>query len=212
MALGAQSRLGPVRLTTNRIWQQPNNDFPPTITGPDEGLSPVRPGLCRGARTVHSLTKGGTPMNVLIAVDDDAESQAALEFADRLVGPDDEVSVLHVANEITPYIAGPFGGYVMVPASQIAMDEIDEQADAVVERDAASISSADAKELVDYGDPAERICATAIEHNIELIIIGSHERGAFGRFLHGSVSEDVMRNAPCSVLVVKSTPSANPAS
>lgn len=151
-------------------------------------------------------------MNVLIAVDDDAESQAAIEFADRLVGPDDEVSVLHVASEIVPYIAGPFGGYVMVPPSQIAIDDIDEQADALVERDAASISSVVAKELVEYGDPAERICATAMDHNVDLIIIGSHDRGAFGRFLHGSVSEDVVRNAPCSVLVAKSNPSVNSAS
>ncbi len=142
-------------------------------------------------------------MNVLIAVDDDAESQAALEFADRLVRPDDDVSVLHVAGEIVPYIAGPFGGYVMVPINQDVVDDIDEQADAIVERDAAAITSADAKELVDFGDPATRICAAASEHNIDLIVIGSHDRGAFGRFLHGSVSEDVVRNAPCSVLVAR---------
>ncbi len=142
-------------------------------------------------------------MKILIAVDDDAESQAALEFADRLIGPGDDVSVLHVARGATPYVAGPFGGYVMIPSSQTDLD-IQEQAEAFVERDAAAISSVDAKELVDFGDPAERICAAATEHNIDLIIIGSHDRGAFGRFLHGSVSEDIVRRASCSVLVARS--------
>ena len=142
-------------------------------------------------------------MKILIAVDDDAESQAAIEFADRLISPGDDVSVLHVARGVTPYVAAPFGGYVVTPPSQTDLDS-QEQAEAFVERGAAAISSADAKELVDDGDPAERICATATEHNIDLIIIGSHDRGAFGRFLHGSVSEDIVRNAPCSVLVAKS--------
>lgn len=142
-------------------------------------------------------------MKVLIAVDDDAESQAAIEFADRLVSTDDDVSVLHVARDVVPYIAGPFGGYLIVPPSQNDIDD-QEQAEAIVERDAASISSADAKEIVDYGNPAERICSTAIDLDIDLIIIGSHDRGAFGRFLHGSVSEDVVRDAPCSVLVARS--------
>ena len=144
-------------------------------------------------------------MNFLIAVDDDAESQSAIEFADRLLGPDDDASVLHVTRGVLPYIAGPFGGYLMVPPSQVALDDTDERAEAVVEREAEAISSVDAKELVDYGDPAERICATGLELNVDLIVLGSQDRGAFGRFLHGSVSEEVVRHAPCSVLVVRSS-------
>ena len=142
-------------------------------------------------------------MNILIAVDDDAESQAALVFADRLIGPDDEVSVLHVERGVAPYIPGPFGGYVMLPPNQIFSDRADEQAEALVERDAALLSSTHATELIEYGDPAKRICAAAIEHNIDLIVIGSHDHGAFNRFLHGSVSEEVLRDAPCSVLIAK---------
>ena len=142
-------------------------------------------------------------MKILIAVDDDAESQATLEFADRLIREGDDVSVLHVARGVTPYVAGPFGGYVMLPSTQNDLD-MQEHAEEVVERDAAAILSVEAKELVDHGDPAERICATAAEHDTDLIIVGSQDRGAFGRFLHGSVSESVVRHAHCSVLVAKS--------
>ncbi|MFI5297328.1 MAG: universal stress protein [Polyangiales bacterium] len=35
-----------------------------------------------------------------------------------------------------------------------------------------------------------------------LIVIGSHGRGALARFLEGSVAEEVVRDAPCPVLVV----------
>lgn len=143
-------------------------------------------------------------MKVLIAVDDDAESRAALEFADQLVGPADEVAIMHVTRGVIPYAAGPFGGYVILPPDLDASEKIDEQAAALVERDAAAISAVDAETLIDSGNPAERICATAAEHNIDLIVIGSHERGAFARFVHGSVSEEVVRKAPCSVLVAKS--------
>lgn len=141
-------------------------------------------------------------MKILIAVDDDAESQAALVFADSLIDEDDDVSVLHVVRGIAPYVAGPFGGYVMLSASQADLD-LHEHAEDVVERDAETISAVDAAELVADGTPAETICATARELDVDLIIVGSHDRGAFGRFLHGSVSEAVVRNAGCSVLVAR---------
>ena len=38
----------------------------------------------------------------------------------------------------------------------------------------------------------------------DLIVVGSHGRGTVGRFLIGSVSDHVVRNAPCPVLVVRS--------
>jgi nucleotide-binding universal stress UspA family protein len=38
-----------------------------------------------------------------------------------------------------------------------------------------------------------------------MIVVGSHGRGALGRALIGSVSDQVVRRAPCPVLVVRST-------
>ena len=38
-----------------------------------------------------------------------------------------------------------------------------------------------------------------------MIVVGSHGRGTVGRFLIGSVSDHVVRNAPCPVLVVRSS-------
>jgi len=57
--------------------------------------------------------------------------------------------------------------------------------------------------LVWDGDPAESIVAAAESEGADLIMVGSHGRGAIGRLLLGSVSEYVMRNAPCPVLVAR---------
>lgn len=52
------------------------------------------------------------------------------------------------------------------------------------------------------GDPAEEIVKFANED--DLIIMADHAKRGIDRFILGSVSEEVVRNAPCCVLVVKS--------
>jgi nucleotide-binding universal stress UspA family protein len=46
------------------------------------------------------------------------------------------------------------------------------------------------------------VSAAEAEH-ADMIVVGSHGRGAVGRLFLGSVSEHVVRNAPCPVLVVR---------
>ena len=53
------------------------------------------------------------------------------------------------------------------------------------------------------GDPATEIVRYAIDAGINLIVMGTHGRTGLERLLMGSVAEKVMREAPCSVLVVK---------
>jgi nucleotide-binding universal stress UspA family protein len=58
--------------------------------------------------------------------------------------------------------------------------------------------------LVWEGDPGESIIEAAMAESADLIVVGSHGRGTVGRFLIGSVSDHVVRHAPCPVLVVRS--------
>jgi nucleotide-binding universal stress UspA family protein len=53
------------------------------------------------------------------------------------------------------------------------------------------------------GDPAGRLVQCAEEQKADLLVVGSHGLSAIDRFFLGSVSEKVLRHAPCSVLVVK---------
>ncbi|MFZ9736652.1 MAG: universal stress protein [Prochlorotrichaceae cyanobacterium] len=51
------------------------------------------------------------------------------------------------------------------------------------------------------GNPSIKIVDYAKERSIDLIVIASHGRTGLARFLLGSVTERVVRAAPCSVLV-----------
>ena len=57
--------------------------------------------------------------------------------------------------------------------------------------------------LVWTGDPGESIVAAAEAEGVDLVVVGTHGRGTIGRLLLGSVSDHVVRSAPCPVLVVR---------
>jgi nucleotide-binding universal stress UspA family protein len=60
------------------------------------------------------------------------------------------------------------------------------------------------------GNAADQIIGYAAANQTDLIVMGTHGRTGLERLLMGSVAEKVLRNAPCSVLVVK-MPKAAPA-
>jgi nucleotide-binding universal stress UspA family protein len=53
------------------------------------------------------------------------------------------------------------------------------------------------------GDPAAEIARYAADANMDLIVMGTHGRTGLERMLLGSVAEQTLRGAPCSVLIVK---------
>jgi nucleotide-binding universal stress UspA family protein len=53
------------------------------------------------------------------------------------------------------------------------------------------------------GDPAKEILRVAENEDIAMIVMGTHGRSGIKRALMGSVAEQVVRAAPCNVLVVK---------
>jgi nucleotide-binding universal stress UspA family protein len=57
--------------------------------------------------------------------------------------------------------------------------------------------------LVWEGDPGEAIVDAARAEGVDLIVLGSHGRHGVGRSIFGSVSDHVVRHAPCPVVVVR---------
>ena len=53
------------------------------------------------------------------------------------------------------------------------------------------------------GSPKEEIIEEAKRWKADVIVVGSHGYGFFGRMLIGSVSGAILHHAPCSVLVVR---------
>lgn len=56
------------------------------------------------------------------------------------------------------------------------------------------------------GDPAGRICGCADEEGADLIVTATHGRSGPARLVLGSVTEAVVRRAPCPVLTVTEPP------
>ncbi len=56
--------------------------------------------------------------------------------------------------------------------------------------------------LLIEGPAADKIAEEAKRLGSGLIVIGTHQRGLLGQWLHGSTAQDVLRDAPCPVLVV----------
>jgi nucleotide-binding universal stress UspA family protein len=85
--------------------------------------------------------------------------------------------------------------------------ETEEEARAYWQRQLEQIRPLDATIPVSHvlleGDPAAEIVRYGRDASIDLIVMGTHGRTGLDRLLLGSVAESVLRDASCSVLVVK---------
>ncbi len=60
----------------------------------------------------------------------------------------------------------------------------------------------DVHKKVDFGTPDKNIVSLAEAEQVDLIIMASHGRRGLRRMIFGSVTEQVIRNAPCPVIAV----------
>jgi len=62
--------------------------------------------------------------------------------------------------------------------------------------------------LIRSGHPAREIVRAAKKREVDLVVVGSHGLGGIKRFLLGSISDQVLAYASCSVLIVRPSPTA----
>jgi len=75
--------------------------------------------------------------------------------------------------------------------------------DARVEAERAGVKEVET--FARQGDAADAILDIAAEHSSDLIVVGNKGMVGTKRFLLGSVPNKVSHNAPCSVLIVRTT-------
>ena len=110
-----------------------------------------------------------------------------------------ELIVLHVTPLMPTIFAFPSA--VDIGASDMADAEavLPELTAFVVEAE-TMVSATQA--VVRSGSPAVEILRYAAEAEADLLVLGTHGRTGFERFMVGSVAEKVLRKAPCPVLTV----------
>ena len=120
-------------------------------------------------------------------------TEQAFELASRLGAALLVVSVIDPGSLLMP------GGRFRARVDQVREGR-EQEAQALVER--GRQEGVDVSFLIWTGDPGDQIVAAAEAERVDMVLVGSHGRGAVGRLFLGSVSEHVVRNAPCPVLVV----------
>lgn len=140
---------------------------------------------------------------ILVATDFGEASDAALTYGRALARRfDAALSVLHVLENVYAHGVG-FDGYMGVPDLQKDIEtSARKQLDALVtDEDRREIGATTV--MFTSTQPAYEIARYAQDHNIDLIVMGTHGRGPLAHFLMGSVAEKVVRIAPCPVLTVR---------
>jgi len=145
-----------------------------------------------------------TLKNVLVAVDFDEPSESALAYGRELARTfGATLHVLHVVPDFFSAAVGIEGTTTDYVAVQREMEA------AATRQIESMVSDEDRKELgaktlvLTSHSAAPRIVQYAKDARIDIIIVGTHGRGAMAHLMLGSVAERVVRTAPCPVLTVR---------
>ncbi|MFP3867898.1 MAG: universal stress protein [Desulfobacteraceae bacterium] len=153
---------------------------------------------------------GYSPVDVLVV------PPAASISWEKILLPTDGSKYSQKAAERAVNVAKSYGGELTVmsvfdlcckvSASELQLDQgvLDPLQEYVEEvKSLAKDQGVRAEGLVEQGRTEQKILDLAAEHKINLIVMGSHGRTGLDRLLMGSVTEKVIGNSPCPVLVVK---------
>jgi nucleotide-binding universal stress UspA family protein len=141
---------------------------------------------------------------VLFCTDGSTAASDALRAASQLLRPDLRPVLVTVVDVEDPSLVtgSGFAGGVMSEEELDAREQANMvEADAVLHQVSAEIGVSDADRQVLRGAAGFSICAYAAEVDAAAIAMGSRGRGGLKRAILGSVSDYVVRNAPCPVIV-----------
>lgn len=141
------------------------------------------------------------PKSILVPTDlsDGAEEALdyAIEIAEKLGATVHLLSVIGIPSMGVPELGVALTSSVidtMIRDNQVALEKLADRKRGVVPIGEVLLRTGDARDL---------ICQTAKELHVDLIVMGTHGRRGVARALLGSVTENVVRQAPCPVLTIR---------
>lgn len=146
-------------------------------------------------------------MKILLAIDGSAFSDAAIEEVMRRPWPSgSELKVLTVTEWPVAVAAEPWN----LPSTYIEDVEkaLGESSEAMIRDALLKLKTMEDQTLkvtskIIQGTPKQAITVEAEQWGADLIMLGSHGYGAWGRLLLGSVSQTIAAHAKCSVEIVR---------
>ncbi|MGD9851585.1 MAG: universal stress protein [Nitrospirales bacterium] len=147
-------------------------------------------------------------MKILVAIDSSPHAREAIRFVKSVVWPKNtEIYLMHVielkhAAPFSPLDGPSSWDRVISQARGKLLAEARHFLDQT-KQDMHEQHSLTIKSVVEEGLPGEEILTAAQNYQVDLVILGTRGLSKIKRFLLGSTSEWVMRDAPCSVLLVR---------
>jgi nucleotide-binding universal stress UspA family protein len=141
---------------------------------------------------------------ILVATDFGQASETALNYGRALALQfNATLHVLHVMPSVAIAAAAEYG-FSGLPVELLAEMEAGARrtTEELLTAEDRGLLSATAA-VVTHSAPPAAIVEYAAAHHIDLIVVGTHGRGALGHLFLGSVAERVVRAAPCPVLAVR---------
>lgn len=145
-----------------------------------------------------------TLKNVLVATDFSEPSDAALKYGKELANRfGATLHVLHVAPNVYVSAVGAAEYATIAPdlQQQVEDDARRQLEELLIDTDKTGPRSIPV--VSTSTSPAWTIVGYAKDHDIDVIVMGTHGRGALAHLVMGSVAERVVRLAPCPVLTVR---------
>ncbi len=147
-------------------------------------------------------------VRALIATDGSPASLEAARTAAGLFPKDVEFVLVCVkpSQEFSGEYAGGFEGPLMSAEEAENINRGAEvEADAALVKTAAALGDVPVEQRVAEGSAGETICSLAAELEADVVVVGSHGKGAFAAAMLGSVSRHVVHHCHRPVLVVPPT-------
>ncbi|HEY0874931.1 MAG TPA: universal stress protein [Vicinamibacterales bacterium] len=142
-----------------------------------------------------------TPRQILVPTDFSEEAKAAKVYAAMLA--ESFGATLHVLHVIVDPLAMGWGvdaAYLPQLLERTEREVHDRLENAVTAEDRKKLG---ARVAVETGSPVTRILEYADKNGIDLIVMGTHGRGALERMWVGSVTEGVLQRAKVPVVSVQ---------
>jgi nucleotide-binding universal stress UspA family protein len=144
---------------------------------------------------------------MLIAGTDGSEpSIDALRTGLALLPSEEDVLLVTVVEHSDPSLVSGTGmaGGVMTEGEVQELDDTRlSEANALLQSAADALGCTPSETLALRGDAGRALCDLATKRGARAIVLGTRGRGGIKRALLGSVSDHVVRNAPCPVVITR---------